>query len=153
MDLEMKNHEVNGTWEVIERRDLPDGAKVLGGRWVYALKKDATGAVTSHKARCVAKGYNQRPGIDFIESTSPVMSVLTYRILCALIAVLKWNTKQVDCVAAYLNRDIDVPLFMNLPDGSSETRKRSLRFSSIRTPLEQKTRCIPQEHWFPGIMV
>ena len=101
MDLEMRNHKVNGTWEVIERRDLPDGAKVLGGRWVYAPKKDATRAVNSRKARLVAKGYNQRPGIDFIESTSPVMSVVTLRILCALIAVFKWKTKQVDFVARH----------------------------------------------------
>jgi hypothetical protein len=117
MDQEIMNHEQNGTWEVLKRSEVPNGKQVLKGRWVYALKKNEKGEVTLFKARWVGKGFQQKPGRDFFDVSSPVMSVVTLRIIAALVACKGWKTKQGDFVAAYLNGKMDVVLFMELPTG------------------------------------
>ena len=58
----------NKTWELCE---LPAHKKSLGGRWVFALKKDENGEVVKYKARYVAKGFNQIFGSDYLETFAP----------------------------------------------------------------------------------
>ncbi len=48
MDVEMALHREKGTWEL---GTLPPGANVMGGRWVYAVKKDGDGRQICDKAR------------------------------------------------------------------------------------------------------
>lgn len=45
--------------QVIERRKIPVGAKVLISRYVYKIKRDSTGAVKQFKARLVVLGCQQ----------------------------------------------------------------------------------------------
>ena len=54
MREEMRSVEQNSTWHLI---DLPQGHRPIGLKWVYKVKKDASGAIIRHKARLVAKGY------------------------------------------------------------------------------------------------
>lgn len=44
----------NDTWSLM---DLPTAHRPIGLKWMYKLKKYASGAVICHKARLVAKGY------------------------------------------------------------------------------------------------
>ena len=44
----------NATWELAT---LPPGHGAIGLKWVYKIKRDATGNTVKHKARLVAKGY------------------------------------------------------------------------------------------------
>lgn len=48
----MKSIEENGTSELT---NLPKGHRAIGLKWVFKLRKDATGEVIKHKARLVAK--------------------------------------------------------------------------------------------------
>jgi hypothetical protein len=57
MAEEMASIEANHTWSLTE---LPHRHRPIGLKWVYKVKKDASGAVIKHKARLVAKGYVQR---------------------------------------------------------------------------------------------
>ena len=43
---ELKTLEDAGTWELT---DLPDGANVVGSKWVFRIKKDETGHVVRYK--------------------------------------------------------------------------------------------------------
>ena len=58
----------NGTWEVVK---LPPGKKAIGSGWVFKVKRNADGSVERYKARVVAKGYSQRPGLDYTEIFAP----------------------------------------------------------------------------------
>ena len=49
----------NGTWNLVH---LPIGKKVIGCRWVFAVKVNSDGSVARLKARLVAKGYAQTYG-------------------------------------------------------------------------------------------
>lgn len=68
--------------------EVPEDAKPISTQWVYALKSDHEGYVIRFKARNVALGNYQRPGIDFRETFAPVARMSSFRLLLALAAVL-----------------------------------------------------------------
>ncbi|KAL1944894.1 hypothetical protein VTO73DRAFT_2514, partial [Trametes versicolor] len=53
--------------------DLPPGRSPIGCRWVYRLKRDSEGRIIRYKARLVAQGFSQVPGLDYFETFAPVV--------------------------------------------------------------------------------
>ena len=72
-----------------------------------------------HKARLVAHGFTQRPGIDFNETYSPVMSGITFRYLISLAVQNHLSMQLMDVVTAYLYGSLDSYIYMKVPDGIS----------------------------------
>ncbi|KAI9552631.1 reverse transcriptase [Daphnia sinensis] len=61
----------NGTWVLAK---LPHGRAVIKGKWVFKLKPSYLNLIPArYKARYVAKGYSQKPEIDYKEKFSPVV--------------------------------------------------------------------------------
>ena len=58
-----------GTWDLVE---APKGANVVGSKWVFRVKKDAMGKIIRYKARLVAQGFSQVPGVDYFDTFAPV---------------------------------------------------------------------------------
>ena len=50
----------------------------VGFKWVFVRKRNENNEVVRYKARLVAQGFTQRPGIDFNETYSPVMSRIAF---------------------------------------------------------------------------
>ncbi|GJU91352.1 putative ribonuclease H-like domain-containing protein [Tanacetum coccineum] len=69
MQEELLQFKLQQVWVLV---DLPNGAKVIGTRWVYRNKKDERGVVVRNKARLVAQGHRQEEGIDYDEVFAPV---------------------------------------------------------------------------------
>jgi hypothetical protein len=65
----------------------------------------------------VACGYSQVPGIDFSESFAPVLNNVS--IIYMLIAKQVWNMTctVVDIETAFLHRDLDEEMYMEVPKG------------------------------------
>ncbi|GKC52003.1 ribonuclease H-like domain-containing protein, partial [Tanacetum coccineum] len=78
MNKEMDALYRNDTWEI---RDLPKDRKSIGGKWVFKIKYKSNGEIDRYKARYVVKGYNQSEGIEFDETFSSVMKIITVRYL------------------------------------------------------------------------
>ena len=114
MNEEVQALEENHTWQIV---DSPSNAKVLGGKWVYRIKRGVDGEPSRYKARWIAKGYEQIYGIDFEETYAAVVKSATYRILFALIAHFSWHAVLMDAATAFLNSGIDVTVYMQLPTG------------------------------------
>ncbi|GJT92760.1 DNA-directed RNA polymerase subunit beta', partial [Tanacetum coccineum] len=64
----------NHTWELV---DLPPGCKPLGYKWIFKKKMKADGTIDKYKAMLVIKGYRQRKGLDYFDTYSPVMRIVT----------------------------------------------------------------------------
>jgi transposase InsO family protein len=105
-----------GTWELA---DLPAGANLVGSKWVFRAKKDAAGHVVRHKARLVAQGFSQVPGVDFFDTYAPVATLSSIRTVLALAARLDLELCQIDIKGAYLNGKLtdDEVIYMRQPPG------------------------------------
>ncbi|KAL0405755.1 UNVERIFIED_CONTAM: hypothetical protein Slati_3889400 [Sesamum latifolium] len=91
MKSEMDSMSSNKVWTLV---DPPKGVKPVGCKWVYKRKLGADGEVTTFKASLVAKGYTQRPGVDFEETYSSVAMAKSIRIMLAIAAWSIYGLKQ-----------------------------------------------------------
>jgi hypothetical protein len=107
----------NGTWTL---EKLPPGKKAIGSKWVFRVKRNADGTVERYKARIVAKGFNQRPGFDYLEIFAPTMRQATIRLILALAAIDDLHLRSVDISHAFINGDIDAEVYMKQPEGFTE---------------------------------
>jgi len=95
----------------------PKGVKPVGYKWVFVRKRNESGEIARYKARLVAQGFSQRPGIDFNETYSPVVDATTFRYLISLIAHEGLNLHMMDVVTTYLYGSLDSDIYMKIPEG------------------------------------
>jgi len=74
----MEKHKV---WDIVSR---PKDKKKC--KWVFNIKNDPSTEQKRYKARLVALGYGQRPGVDYIETFAPVVRTETIRLLFSISA-------------------------------------------------------------------
>ncbi|KAL0305243.1 UNVERIFIED_CONTAM: Retrovirus-related Pol polyprotein from transposon RE2 [Sesamum calycinum] len=67
-------------------RDPPKGVNHVRCKWVYKRNLGTDGKVTTFKTRLMAKGYTERPRVDFKKTYSPVAIAKSIRILLAIAA-------------------------------------------------------------------
>ncbi len=86
-------------------------------KWVLTKKRDKKGHVVKYKARLVARGFTQRPGLDYDKMFSPVVRFETIRVLLAMVTSKKLKVRQLDVKGAYLNGILTQPIYMEQPTG------------------------------------
>ncbi|SGY97934.1 BQ5605_C035g11433 [Microbotryum silenes-dioicae] len=79
------------------------GIRVLGTIWVYSIKRNANGKIIRFKARLVAQGFAQRPGIDYHDTYAPVARSSTILFLIALAVAQGLYLEQFNFDCAFLN--------------------------------------------------
>ncbi|KAL0546737.1 hypothetical protein IC582_016650 [Cucumis melo] len=95
----------------------PKGVKPVGFKWVFVCKRNENNEVTRYKARLVAQGFSQRPGIDYEVTYSPVVDIITLRYLISLIACENLDMHLMDVVTAYLYGSLENEIYMKIPEG------------------------------------
>ncbi|GAB2287196.1 Belongs to the helicase [Dionaea muscipula] len=111
---EMKALVANQTLDLVS---LPPGKKAIGCKWVYVVKVHLDGFVACLKAHLVAKGYAQVYGLDYRETFSPVVKMVSVRLLISLIASSGWPLHQLDVKNAFLHGDLQEEVYMEQPPG------------------------------------
>jgi len=76
----------NHTWDLVH---FSIDMNIIGYKWVFRIKYKSDGTLLKYQARLVAKGFLQTPGIDYVETFSPVVKAPTIRVLFSL-AVYFW---------------------------------------------------------------
>jgi len=117
---EIQNFLKRNAWDIIHQEKMNITRRPLRTRFVYRIKSDGT-----KKARCVIKGYEQVPGIDFNEFYSPLATDTTIRIVLAMALYYsskekQWTTELIDVEAAFLNDEVDQDIFIEIPEGLHE---------------------------------
>ncbi|GJU93052.1 retrovirus-related pol polyprotein from transposon TNT 1-94, partial [Tanacetum coccineum] len=95
----------------------PGVVKPVGYRWVFIRKQNENDEVIRYKARLVAQGFSQRPGIDYEETYSPVMDATTFRFLISLAIYENLDMRLMDVVTSYLYRSLDSAIYMKIIEG------------------------------------
>ncbi|GJY79224.1 putative RNA-directed DNA polymerase [Tanacetum coccineum] len=114
MNNEMEALFRNKTWVLV---DLPPNRKTIGSKWLWKIKYKSTGEIERYKARLVAKEFSQRDGIDFEETFSPVVKMVTVRCVISLAVHNNWPLFQLDVNNAFLYGDLHEDVYMDLPPG------------------------------------
>jgi hypothetical protein len=115
MDKEINALIRNNTWTV---QPLPTDRVETKGRWVYTVKPGkAPTDDLQYKARYVAKGFSQIPGLDFDETHSPTTRLTSIQALLQKAVNNKLTLHQLDVKSAYLNADINKDIYVQQPPG------------------------------------
>ena len=104
-----------GVWRKTERKNIPSNRRLIGNKWVFKIKRDGT-----YRARLVALGYSQIPGVDYTDNFAPVAHDVPFRIALARMMVEKLDSLVMDVDTAFLYGDIDEEIFMKSPVGMEE---------------------------------
>ena len=129
-----------GTWELV---DAPDGVNIVGSKWVFRAKKDAAGNVVRYKARLVAQGFSQVPGVDYFDTFAPVARLSSIRAILAIAAAEDYEIHQIDIKGAYLNGILtsDEVIFMKQPPGyATESPEKVCKLRKTLYGLKQSGR-------------
>jgi hypothetical protein len=90
--------------------------RIIGCRWVFSLKKDSEGLIQRYRARLVAQGFKQVPGLDFVDIFSPVVNyVFIYLFMSLLVISMGWVHKHLDVNCAYLYGSLKEETYMEIP--------------------------------------
>ncbi|KAF8748586.1 Encoded by [Rhizoctonia solani] len=109
MAKEVSTLEQMGTYKLT---DLPPERKAMGNKWVLVLKHNKNGTPIQHKARLVAQGFSQQPGIDFDKTFAPVVRLDSIRTLVSIANQYDWDIRQLNVNSAYLHAKVDKDLYM-----------------------------------------
>ena len=149
-----------GVFELVDPKDIPRGTKAINSRFVHATKIDPSGG-TDHvlKTRLVAKGFSQRPGIDYTETFSPVGHRQSLRQMLSIVAEQDLELQGLDISTAFLHGDLEEELYLRLPAGSMGALDgKVVRLRKSLYGLKQAGRCWNQkldswlkvEGWVPN---
>jgi len=122
-DKEMSAIEEQKTYVLVKRSDVPRNTPVITSKWVFKIKYDSQGNISTYKARLVARGFEQREGIDYNETFSPTIKYRSLRLMQALAAALGYCVRQIDIGNAFLYGTLKETIYMEQPEGYSKDPK------------------------------
>ena len=112
---EIKSMINRGVWRKIDKVKIPENRRLIGNKWVFKIKRDGI-----YRARLVALGYSQIPGVDYTDNFSPMANDVSLRIALASMMVEKLDSLVMDVETAFLYGDMEEEIFMKSPVGMEE---------------------------------
>ena len=104
MQDEMDSLHENYTYDLVE---LPKGKRALRNKWVYKVKTGEVDSTPTYKACIVAKGFQQKKGVDFDEIFAPIVRMTSIRTILSMIASMNLKIEQLYVQTAFLHRELD----------------------------------------------
>ena len=102
----------NGTWVEVPTSEAK--TRIVPGTWVFKRKRSPDGTIKKYKARYCVRG-------DLVEGEfdtfAPVVSWSTIRIVLIISVVLGWELVCVDFAQAFVQADLEEPVWIHLPTG------------------------------------
>ncbi|CAI7878935.1 unnamed protein product [Closterium sp. NIES-53] len=113
IDAEMASLKSTGTYlDAVP----PPGANIFDGVWIFRVKRPP-GSSPAFKARYVARGFNQREGVDFFQTFSPTPKMTTLRVLLHVAAQRDYELHSLDFSTAFLQGSLHEEIWLRSPHG------------------------------------
>ncbi|CAI7872421.1 unnamed protein product [Closterium sp. NIES-53] len=132
MDAQMASWKSIGTYvdEV-----PPPGANIVSGMWIFRVKRPP-GFPPVFKMRYVARGFNQRQGVDFFQTFSPTLKMTTLRVLLHVAAQRDYELHSLDFSTTFLQGSLHEEIWLRRPPGFTGSTLAALGFApSTADPL------------------
>lgn len=104
----------NNTWSLVPR---PINRNSVGSKWLYRTKFHSDSTIERHKARLMAQGFSQVPGLYYSHTFSPVVKASTVRIVISLGLINNLKLHQLDVNNASLHGRLNECVYMEQPMG------------------------------------
>ncbi|CAI7761751.1 unnamed protein product, partial [Closterium sp. NIES-54] len=130
MDAEMASWKSTGTYvdEV-----PPPGANIVSGMWIFRVKRPP-GSPSAFKARYVARGFNQRQGVDFFQTFSPTPKITTLWVLLHVATQHDYEIHLLDFSTAFLQGSLHEEIWLRRPPGVTGSFPAGTQWS-LRRPV------------------
>jgi hypothetical protein len=135
INKEFEEMEKKQVWEVMKKEDIPQNRRTIKCKWIFKIKRNGV-----FRARLVACGYIQIPGVNSNESFAPVVNYVSFIII--LSAKLLWDLQVsiVDVETAFLHGDLQEEIYMNVPKGMNQDDNTCLLLKKTIYGLVQSAR-------------
>jgi ATP-binding cassette subfamily B (MDR/TAP) protein 1 len=111
---EMNSISHNYTWQLTK---LLVGKRPIIAKWTFKVKNDSTSKPSKYKVKLVARGFEQKEGLDFQETFAPIIKWSTIRSVTVLITHFGWKISHMDVKTMFLNNDKKEEVYMKQPKG------------------------------------
>jgi Reverse transcriptase (RNA-dependent DNA polymerase) len=83
----------------------------------FKRKRDPSGNITKHKARCCVIGDQQIAGVDCFESYAPVVAWTSVQLNFIMLLIAKLEVVQVDYTNAFVQATLTEEVYIKVPMG------------------------------------
>ncbi|CAI7860933.1 unnamed protein product [Closterium sp. NIES-53] len=130
MDAHMASWKSTGTYvDAVP----PSRANIVDGMWIFRVKRPP-GSPPAFKARYVARGFNQRQGVDYFQTFSPTPKMTTLRVLLHVAAQGDYELHSLDFSTAFLQGSLHEEIWLRRPPGFTESFPAGTQWS-LRRPV------------------
>jgi Reverse transcriptase (RNA-dependent DNA polymerase) len=129
---DMESREV---WDVIRKEDVPSDRRCIKCKWIFKIKRNGV-----FRARLVACGYSQVPGVDFNESYASVINDVSFRVMLIVKLICGLQATIIDVETAFLHGNLQEEIYMNIPEGMKNKETNFLRLKRTIYGLDQSAR-------------
>ena len=139
LDAEMSAMVEQGVWDP-EPVKLPPGKTAVDSKVIFTYKRDEQGKVYKYKARLVARGFSQVPGLDYGDTFVAVARMASVRMMLALATEHDMEVHLSDVQRAFLNASLQLEVYLKQPKGADDGTSRVLRLRKAIYGLKQSPR-------------
>ncbi|CAI7878648.1 unnamed protein product [Closterium sp. NIES-54] len=94
----------------------PPRANIISGMWIFRVKQPP-GSPPVFKARYIARGFNQRQGVEFFQTFSPTPKMTTLWVLLHVTAQHDYELHLLDFSTAFLRGSLHEEIWLRCPAG------------------------------------
>ncbi|CAI7919243.1 unnamed protein product [Closterium sp. NIES-53] len=130
MDAEMASWKSTGTYA---DKVPPPGVNIVDGMWIFMVKR-LPGSPPAFKARYVARGFNQRQGVDYFQTFYPTPKMTTLWVLLHVAAQCDDELHSLDFSTAFLQGSLHEEIWLRQPSGFTGSFRAGTQWS-LRRPV------------------
>lgn len=85
----------------------------MGCKWIHKIKYNVYVTISHYKAHLISKGFHQTPGINYIETFSPIVKSQTIRTILSIVVTNGREVLHININNAFLNDTLDEVVYIS----------------------------------------